>query len=154
MQYVLLIAGSLIMLPPQIAAASTLNKCIDASGRITYSNLPCQGSYKAHTLEIDPPPLPDPVRPLPKVQSFKPERSTLPASSPTPSEPRPETRRGPGKTATEAMNNKCNTISDKLGRVFDKMDTARRHGYTQEQMNNWNQQVKDLERQKQQAGCF
>jgi hypothetical protein len=38
--------------------------------------------------------------------------------------------------------------------VFDKMDQARRKGYTPEQMNVWDQEVKDLEHKKQQSGCF
>jgi len=38
--------------------------------------------------------------------------------------------------------------------VFDKMDQARRKGYTQKQMDAWNLQVKELERKKQLSGCF
>lgn len=150
MQYALLIAVSLIMPLPRAAVADSLNKCIDADGRITYSNLPCTDSREVHKLAIDPPPQP---APLPKAQPARPERAHtgVPAAA---SEPRLETHRSPGKAATQATANKCNSIADKLGRVFDKMDTARRQGYTQAQMNDWNQQIRDLERQKQQAGCF
>jgi hypothetical protein len=34
------------------------------------------------------------------------------------------------------------------------MDKAHRKGYTQDQMDKWNQEVKSLERKKQQSGCF
>ena len=34
------------------------------------------------------------------------------------------------------------------------MDEARRKGYTQAQMNKWNQEIKALKRKKQQSGCF
>jgi hypothetical protein len=65
-----------------------------------------------------------------------------------------ETQRTTGKPAARASTSQCDTLTDKLGRVFDKMDAARRKGYTQEQMNAWDQEVKALERKKQQSGCF
>ncbi len=77
--------------------ASTLNKCIDAKGEVTYSNLPCANAQKTRTVEIDPAP---------------------------------------------------------QGKVIDKMDQAHRKGYTQKQMDAWNLEVKELERKKQQSGCF
>jgi len=44
------------------AGAATLNKCIDAKGQVTYSNLPCHNAREVRTVEIDPAPQPDPVR--------------------------------------------------------------------------------------------
>ncbi len=153
MPYALLLAGSLILLPLPAAAASSLNKCIEANGSVTYSNLPCKNALQAHKLEIDPPPQPDPVRSPAKAQAVKSER-TAPIPGEIPKEPKAETRRSPGQSAAQAHAGKCNAIAEKLGRVLDKMDTARRQGYTQAQMDDWNQQVRDHERQKQQAGCF
>ena len=133
--------------------AATLNKCIDAQGKVTYSNLPCRNAREARTVEIDPVPLPDPVRSQPeRMQTAKPAapdaRSNEPASLHL------DTRRTTGKPATGASARQCDAITDKLGRIFDKMDQARRNGYTQKQMDAWNQDVKDLERKKQQSGCF
>ena len=65
-----------------------------------------------------------------------------------------ETRRTAGKPVSRASPRQCDTLTEKLGSVFDKMDQARRKGYTQQQMDKWNQEIKDLERQKQQSGCF
>jgi len=45
-------------------------------------------------------------------------------------------------------------LSDQLGRVFDQMDQARSKGATQKQMDEWNQEIKALEQEKQQSGCF
>jgi len=142
------------------ADATTLNKCIDAKGDVTYSNLPCRNARQARTVEIDPAPQPDPVRPAPvraapvKAQAAKPVTADPSAHAPEPVTTRLDTQRTTGKPAPQASARKCDTLTDKLGRVFDKMDQARRKGYTQEQMDTWNQEVKDLERQKQQSGCF
>jgi len=149
----LLLAGSLLLLMPLVAAASTLNKCVEANGMVTYSNLPCKNAREVHKLEIDPPPQPDPVRNAPKARAIKPERA-VPEHADSNNEPKAKTRHSPSQSDTRAHANKCNTIAERLGRVLDKMDAARRQGYTQEQMDSWNRQVKDFERQKQQSGCF
>ena len=151
-----LLALALLALPALLStgasAQATLNKCIDAQGRITYSNLPCRNAREARKVEIDPAPLPEPVRvqpappapAAPKAASRAKETATL----------RLETQRTTGKPAARLSARQCDALTDKLGRVFDKMEQARRKGYTQEQMNTWNQEVKDLERQKRQSGCF
>jgi hypothetical protein len=59
-----------------------------------------------------------------------------------------------GKSAPRASARQCDAINDKLGNVLDKMDQARRKGYTQKQMNDWNDEVEKLERKKQQSDCF
>jgi hypothetical protein len=48
----------------------------------------------------------------------------------------------------------CNALTNQLGSVMDKMDAARRQGYTIQKMDAWNQTIKTLERKKQQANCF
>lgn len=159
MRTFLLLTSFLAVLFPHGAVAASLNKCIDARGQVTYSNLPCKNARETRKVEIDPAPLPDPVRPAPAVQIAKPVAPTAPESKTPERKQEPtsiklETQRSSEKPAARPSTGKCNTLSDKLGRVFDKMDAARRKGYTQEQMDDWNQQVKDLERQKQQAGCF
>lgn len=133
---------SIVMLHMDGSMAATLNKCIDTEGKVTYSNLPCR-TARTLKLEIDPPPEPDPPRSAPAR-----------APSPEPERKRETSDSGPtGKSAKPAAS-KCDSLSDKLGRVIDTMDAARRKGYTQPQMDDWNQQVRALERQKQQAGCF
>ena len=135
------------------ANAATLNKCIDAKGKVTYSNLPCHNAREARAVEIDPAPVPDPMHARPaRAQSAPPPaaRSAAPPQSPI----RFETQRTSGKPAPHASSRQCDALADKLGRVFDQMDQARRKGYTQKQMDAWNQEVKDLERKKQQSGCF
>lgn len=137
------------------ADAASLNKCIDAKGDVTYSNLPCRNARQARTVEIDPAPLPDPVRSAPiRAKQAKPAAIDSPASASEPTTIRLDTRRKTGKPAPQPPAKKCDALTDKLGRVFDKMDQARRKGYTLEQMEKWNQEVKDLERQKQQSACF
>lgn len=148
--------------PPAVLAQATLNKCIDAQGQVTYSNQPCRNARESRTVAIDPPPIPD----KPRVQSA-PTPTAEPAPAPTPAKsiPKPatiqlETRQivkstGPsGKPAQNASAKQCDSLSDKLGKALDKMDQSRRKGYTLEQMNKWNEEVRELERKKQQSGCF
>jgi hypothetical protein len=137
--------------------AATLNKCIDARGKVTYSNLPCRNAREARSLEIDPAPLPDPVRAQPAPAQARPEPAAPKAAAPSSSGAatlRLETQSTTGKPTPRAAPRQCDALTDKLGRVFDKMDQARREGYTQKQMDGWNREVKDLERKKQQSGCF
>ena len=131
--------------------AATLNKCIDAQGKVTYSNLPCHNAREVRTVDIEPAPHPDAQR---SAQPARPHIAKPAASSDAPATLQLETRRATGKPAAHASARKCDAITDKLGRVFDKMDQARRKGYTQKQMDTWDQEIKDLERKKQQSGCF
>lgn len=152
---------TLITLSPAIAAAqATLNKCIDAQGAVTYSNKPCRNAQEVHKVDIDPAPVPD--RPRVEAVQVQPAQpiAPKPLPSPAPATIHLETQHTPknsnttGKAAQQSSAKQCDTLSDKLGRVLDKMDQARRKGYTLEQMNKWNEEVRELERKKQQSSCF
>ncbi len=135
-------------------AQATLNKCIDARGKVTYSNLPCRNAREARTVEIVPPPTPDARRPEPVAPQPAKAAPPKPAGVPQPASIELETRQTSGKPSLHGSARQCDALTDKLGRMFDKMDQARRKGYTQEQMDAWNREVKALERKKQQSGCF
>jgi hypothetical protein len=153
MRSAIMMGGVALLLATSVQAA-TLNKCIDATGQVTYSNLPCRNAREARAVEIDPAPTPDPV----KQHVVKPSPVRVaPTSAPAPTEPaviKLETQSTTGKAAKPASARQCDAMTDKLGSVFDKMDEARRKGYTQAQMNKWNQEIKALETKKQQSGCF
>jgi hypothetical protein len=140
------------LLPAGASAQATLNKCIDAEGKVTYSNLPCRNAREARKVDIDPAPTPDQARPAPA-----PVEPEAPKAVPAPNETatlRLDTQRTTGKPAARVSASQCDALTDKQGRVFDKMDQARRKGYTQKQMDAWNLEVQDLERKKQQSACF
>ena len=105
-------------------------------------------------------PPPSPIRCVHSLSEPKPSRrrqACRAKPAPTSKEPAPihlEAQRTTGKPVSHASARQCDTLTDKLGRVSDKMDQARRKGYTQEQMDKWNLEVKELERKKQQSGCF
>lgn len=148
-----------IMFPAMAAAQATLNKCIDAQGRVTYTNEACRNAHKVIKVEIDPAPAPDrPQIEASQVPAAKP--ATAKATPTLPALGRSEATRTPQKTKPAKVpvqlpsTKKCDALSDKLGRALDKMDQARRKGYTLEQMNKWNEDVRELERKKQQSGCF
>ncbi len=163
------------------SAQATLNKCIDAEGRITYSNLPCRNAAAVRRIEIDPaPPVPvvvPPPTPAPipaQTAAPSPAATPTPATVPAPApiaQPTPAplptltpapaavpaTPRRPASISPPAVRSslrQCDTLAEQLGRVFDKMDQARGKGATQQQMDEWNQEIKALEQKKQQSGCF
>ena len=167
MRRLIVLAGMATLVLVASVEAATLNKCVDPQGKVTYSNLPCRNAVEVRKVDIDPTPLPDPVR-IQRVQA-QPVTPAAPAMRAAPkaaagsnesSSIRLETQRTPvgvnttGKPAARASARQCDALTDKLGSVFDKMDQARRKGYSQEQMDAWNQEVKDIERKKQQSGCF
>jgi len=143
-------AASLAALPIQ---AASLNKCIDAQGQVTYSNLPCRNAREVRAVEVDPLPTPDPVKPR---AAKPPPAQAAPAPTPLPDESATIklNTHTTSKSTPRASARQCDSLTDKLGKVFDKMDQARHKGYTQEQMDKWNQEIKDLEGKKQQSGCF
>lgn len=164
--------GVLLSLMTGTVPAASLNKCVDAYGKVTYSNLTCKGANEVRKVEIDPaPPVPPaiPVNPLalPTMVLPAPPKGevpvyVMPEKNPVVSIPKSgapmekkaaikfETLGGPKKQSQ----NTCDTLTDKLGLVLDKMDAARRKGYSQKQLDAWNNEIKSLERKKQQAGCF
>ena len=134
------------------AEPATLNKCIDAEGKVTYSNLPCRDAREIRRVEIDPVPPPDPARTAPL--SIEPAQAAVSKETTGSAGLRLDTQRTTGTRVPRVSARQCDTLTDKLGRVFDKMEQARRTGYTQTQMNEWNLEIKELERKKQQSGCF
>ncbi len=116
--------GGGIVLSSGAWAQATLNKCIDAQGKVTYSNLPCKNAREAKRVEIDPPPTP-PVaaKPAPRPQpaAAKPLAADAPLQL--------ETRQASGKPS--ATGKQCDSLSEQLGRVLDRMDEARRKGYNE-----------------------
>ena len=158
MRHAIVLTGLIALALAASVEATTLNKCFDTQGKVTYSNLPCRNAREVRRVEIDPAPQPDLVRAQPvQAQVAPPAKPAAPKPTAPPKGPAPirlETQHSSEKPASHASASKCDTLTDKLGQVFDKMDQARRKGYTQEQMDKWNLEVKDLERKKQQSGCF
>jgi hypothetical protein len=151
----LALAASILLHPGFAVAQDTLNKCIDAQGLVTYTNKPCTNAREVHKLEIDPPPVPDPARAEPTQAATPVAKSAGPA----PAAIRLEMQRAPsgGKPSTTQQTGNakhCDTLSNQLGKILDTMDQARRKGYTQDQMNRWNEKIRELELKKQQSACF
>lgn len=148
-----------VFLLTSVSEAATLNKCIDTKGNVTYSNLPCRNAREIQAVEIDPPPKPEKVKPAPAPArvakpaptQVMPEPTPLPAEKPAAI--RLETQNA-GKPTPRLSARQCDSLTDKLGKIFDQMDQARRSGYTQEQMDKWNREAQELETKKQQSGCF
>lgn len=75
-----------MLLSAGAAAQATLNKCIDANGRVTYSNLPCRGAHEVKRVEIDPPP-PKPKPAMPPTHLQAPAPAQPPAATILPQAP-------------------------------------------------------------------
>ncbi len=139
---VILLAGTMVC----AVQAASLNKCVDIYGKVTYSNLACTGAQQIRKVDIDPAP-PAPKMPAPLV--------VVPEFGHAPAEKNGLVKLETFSTAPKRKSAKhCDKLTDKLGLILDKMDAARRKGYTQSQMDKWNIEVKDLEHKKQQASCF
>ena len=135
--------------PGMALAQETLNKCFDTKGQVTYTNKPCLNAREVQKMEIDPAPIPS----QPRAEAVF-VRPVTPAPKPAPAKIQLETYRTNGKSAHHSGSKQCDPLSDKLGQILDKMDNARRKGYSQDQMNKWNDETRALESKKQQAGCF
>ena len=139
---VILLGGTMV----SSVQASSLNKCVDVYGKVTYSNLACTGAKQVRKVDIDPAP------PVPKIPAL---RVVVPEFSHAPVEKNGVVKLETFGTAPKRKTAKhCDKLTDKLGLILDKMDAARRKGYTQSQMEKWNLEIKDLEHKKQQASCF
>lgn len=171
----LIVAVLPAFVPTETMAQATLNKCIDAEGRVTYSNLPCRGAREVRKLEIDPPPpagearasvAPPPVatpappetpaaQPVPAAPTPPPLPASVPrpAAAPSPAQPRADVQRSASPAASAAPRT-CEALTDQLGRVLDQMDAGQRQGASAQRMDAWNQQIRELERRKTEAGCF
>lgn len=135
-------------------AQATLNKCIDAQGLVTYTNKPCVNAHEVRKLEIDPAPVPDQPRTA-ETLAVQPSKPAAQPEQPLPSgNIQIETRKAGKPVLQKSAGGPCDILSDQLGRILDKMDQARRKGYTQAQMDKWNEQTRELERKKQQSACF
>jgi len=153
MRRLIMLTGMAVLALAASVQAATLNKCIDAQSKVTYSNLPCRNAQEAHKLEIEPSPLPEPARAQPsRTQSTQ----SQPAQSQNaqPEAERPSKGNTSSKPVAGSSARECDSLSSKLGSVLDKMDKAHRKGYSQAEMDKWNQEVKNLESKKQQSGCF
>ena len=132
MRRLIVLAGMATLALATSVEAATLNKCVDPQGRVTYSNLPCRNAVEARKVEIDPTPLPDPVRIQPvQAQPVAPAAPAMPAApkaatgSNESSSIRLETQRTPGgvsttgKPAARVSARQCDALTDKLVSVFD-----------------------------------
>lgn len=128
------------LLPTGASAQASLNKCIDAQGKVTYSNLPCRNAREVRAVEIMPPPARETPQPAAAIEPSSRFRIEPPVAA--------------AKPPASASERECAALTESLGRLFDKMDQARRKGYSQAEMDVWNQEIKALERTKQQSGCF
>jgi hypothetical protein len=159
MRRLIVLTAVAILAPTGSLGAATLNKCIDAQGQVTYSNLPCHNAKEVHKLEIDPAPQSEPESVQPsRAQPIQAQPAPVPKSAGRGNETaatQPEIQRAPKvNNAVKSSARECDALSEQLGSVLDKMDKAHRKGYKQEQMDKWNQEAKNLENRKQQSGCF
>jgi hypothetical protein len=160
------------------AQAATLNKCVnEETGLVTYTNLKCPKTQHTHTLELDPPPVPErkrravpavpmpPAVPSPATVTETPPTQVAPAiaepgSPPSPASPQAappaaapiRPRAGsPAKAAADAR--VCNTLAQQLGHLLDRLD-ARRDAADAAQMRAWQEEINALEARKRATGCF
>jgi hypothetical protein len=73
---------------------------------------------------------------------------------PTPAKPAPTAAATPAKAPAVAQRQQCERLTSETSALLDRMDQARRKGEDAGQMDAWNREVRELERKKQDSGCF
>ena len=149
-----------------LAAQAGLYKCLDNTGRVTYTNAACEKTGLKEGKLIPPPPPPaidrprvqSPLAQSPAIQSppaklaiNKP--ASVMASKEVPPKEMPATRLALNR-ATIAKTGNCDQINMQIGQVMDEMDVARPAGYTAKQEADWNQTLSRMQVEKSRLGCF
>ena len=141
----------LCMLFP-LAAQAGLFKCTDQAGKVTYTNLPCAKMGLTETKVIPPPPLPAQHGKSAPVAA---EKASI-TDSAAENHVRTQKKGKPVRAAQpqESNNKKCAKLRDRMGRIMDQMDAARRHGYTAKQETDWDNKLRQLQAEKNRLDCF
>ncbi|MEW6132879.1 MAG: DUF4124 domain-containing protein [Pseudomonadota bacterium] len=143
------LAAYLLIFP--LAAQADLYKCMDDTGKITYTNSVCAKMGLKQAKVIPPPPPP----PVPEKSARKNEPAK-PASAKA-----GKAADGKGKETvalqvvkpTQANSDKCARLNAAMGKVLDEMDAARRSGRSTENAA-WDKELKTLQADKNRLGCF
>lgn len=148
----------LLCLPVPAGYAASLNKCVDSrTGEITYTNLRCGKFQQRESVDLDPPPVIEPVQVRPPSVTPAPEplpvTATLPSPAPAPRKPPPATGAALPPLHLDTPNaGLCDTLAQQLGHVLDRMDAERRA--PADQLRQWQEQVDTLKSKKAALGCF
>lgn len=141
------LAAYLLIFP--LAAQADLYKCMDDTGKTTYTNSACakMGLKQAKVIPPPPPVLENPAR---KTEPAKPaivkaEKNTRNKNN--------ETVALQVVKPTQANSGKCARLNAAMGKVLDEMDAARRSGRSTENAA-WDNELKTLQADKSRLGCF
>lgn len=142
------LAAYLLIFP--LAAQADLYKCMDDTGKITYTNSACAKMGLKQAKVISPPPPPVPENSASKTEPAKP--AVVKAERNTPSKNKETVALQVVKPA-QANSDKCAGLNAAMGRVLDEMDAARRSGRSTENAA-WDNELKTLQADKSRLGCF
>ncbi len=136
-----------------LAAHADLFKCVDNAGKVTYTNLPCSKMGLTETKVIPPPP---PVTRQAKPAAGRAEKfADDGATAESTAKPKKKKEKSVQLVHPQESNHKkCAKLKDQMGRIMDQMDAARRQGYTVKQEAAWDNQLRQLQAEKNRLGCF
>lgn len=137
------LAAYLLILP--LSAQADLYKCVDNTGKITYTNSTCAkvGLKQDKLIPPPPPPVLD--------NAAKANAAAKPAAAKEAGSKGKETVALQLTNPAQASNDKCAKLNAKMGIIMDEMDNARRHGRTDF---DGNENLKHLQEEKNRLGCF
>lgn len=143
------LAVYLLLFP--LAAQADLYKCVDAAGKVTYTNSACAKSGLKAAKLIPPPPPPAVDSPARARAAEKAAAGTPPETS---AKPRQQTAALPAMRAAQSGGPACDTLNRDLGRIMDDMDAARTGGASAAQQAAWHKRLGELKTEKTRLGCF
>ena len=131
-----------------LAAQASLLKCADGKGNVTYTNSTC-AKVGLKEVAVIPPPPPPALDPSAKANE----------AAKAVSEKNPGAAKIQGTASLQLMksvqtgDDKCAKLNSAMGRIMDEMDAARRQGRTDTNAD-WSENLKKLQANKNQLGCF
>ncbi len=138
-----------LLLFPMVAHAD-LYKCTDKANNITYTNSACLKVGLKEAKIIPPPPPPAIDAPAKTVPS---EKSVASKVVETPAKPK-QTAAVQILKSTLRNSDACLKLNAEMGSTMDEMDAARGQGSNSKKQSEWNNELKQLQSEKNRLGCF
>jgi hypothetical protein len=146
---------AIYMLLFPLAANADMYKCVDNTGKVTYTNSSCTkaGLKEAKVIPPPPPPAVD--------AASKAAQPTKTAGNKTDNNKAAEPTAKPKQTAAlqvmksmQSNSNACGKLNGDMGRIMDEMDSSRSQGGNADKQAAWAEKLNQLQAEKRQLGCF
>lgn len=143
------LAVYLLLFP--LAANADMYKCVDNTGKVTYTNSSCAkaGLKEAKLILPPPPPAADTAARTQQPAKTAASKTDEPAAKPR------QTAALQVMKSMQSNSHACGKLNGDMGRIMDEMDAARGQGIVNaRQQADWTVKLNELQAEKKQLGCF